>query len=85
MLVVAGALATRPRAAPLLAGGFGAAMVLCTVSGGMANPAVMAARAFAQGPGGFPPAVALTLVLWQMAGALVALIPALWLFAPRDT
>jgi glycerol uptake facilitator-like aquaporin len=85
VLVVAGALATRPRAAPLLAGGYGAAMVLCTVSGGMANPAVMAARAFAQGPGGFPPAVALTLVLWQMAGALVALIPALWLFAPRDT
>ncbi|MCL4674558.1 MAG: aquaporin [Pararhodobacter sp.] len=84
VLVVAGALATQPQLAPLLAGGFGAAMVLCTVSGGMANPAVMAARAVTQGPGGFPPGLVLTLVAWQLAGAVVALIPSLWLFPARD-
>lgn len=80
VLVIAGALAHQPQAAALLAGSFGAAMVLCTVSGGMANPAVMAARSLTVGPGGLAPGVALTLVAWQLAGAVAALIPALWIF-----
>lgn len=80
VLIVAGALASRPEAAPLLAGAFGAAAVLATPSGGMANPAVMLARALTDGAGGLAPLPALALTGAQLAGAALALAPALWLF-----
>ena len=80
VLIVAGALAGRPESAPLLAGAFGAAAVLATPSGGMANPAVMLARALTDGAGGLAPLTALTLTGAQLSGAVLALAPALWLF-----
>lgn len=80
VLIVAGALTSRPEAAALIAGAYGAAAVLGTVSGGMANPAVMLARAFSEGAGGLAPLTALALTGAQLAGAGLALAPALWLF-----
>lgn len=83
VLIVAGAMNAQPAAVPALAGAFGAVAVLTTASGGMANPAVMLARALTQGPGGLAPLDALTLALWQVTGAGLVLLPARWLFARR--
>lgn len=82
VLIVAGALAARPAAVPALAGAFGAVAVLTTASGGMANPAVMLARALTAGPGSLAPLDALILACWQIGGAALVLIPARWLFTP---
>lgn len=83
VLIVAGALSARPSSAPLLAGAYGATMVLSTVSGGMANPAVMAARALLDGAGGVVPLLSIQLAGWQMIGAIVTVLPAVWLFKPQ--
>lgn len=83
VLIVTGALAARPGSAPLIAGAYGATMVLSTISGGMANPAVMAARALLDGAGGVAPLLAAKLAAWQMIGAMAAVFPALWLFTPQ--
>lgn len=83
VLIVAGALNAQPAAVPALAGAFGVVAVLTTASGGMANPAVMLARALTLGPGGLAPRDALTLALWQLLGAALVLIPARWLFSRR--
>lgn len=80
VLVIAGALTSRPDTAPLIAGAYGAAAVLATASGGMANPAVMVARAMTEGAGGLAPLSALALSGAQVAGAALALTLAMWLF-----
>jgi len=80
--VILGGVAGRPAAVPALVGLYIGAAYWFTASTSFANPAVTLARALSDTFAGIRPADAPGFIVAQLAGALVALGLAGWLFRP---
>jgi len=84
VLVVLGALRARPQAIPALVGLYITAAYWFTASTSFANPAVTIARALTDTFSGIRPIDAPAFIVAQLAGALLALGLAGWLFTPPE-
>jgi len=82
--VILGALRAKPQAIPALVGLYITAAYWFTASTSFANPAVTIARALTDTFSGIRPIDAPGFILAQLAGALLALWIARWLFAAAD-
>jgi len=84
VLVILGGLRARPAALPALVGLYIAAAYWFTASTSFANPAVTIARALTDSFSGIRPIDAPGFIIAQLAGALLALGLAGWLFKPSE-
>ncbi|MGV1015468.1 MAG: aquaporin [Methyloceanibacter sp.] len=80
VLVIFGAQRTRPDTVPALVGLYIASAYWFTASTSFANPAVTLARAFTDTFTGIAPAGVPAFIVAQLAGALLAVLLAAWLF-----
>lgn len=80
--VILGGLQARPQAIPALVGLYITAAYWFTASTSFANPAVTIARALTDTFSGIRPLDAPAFIIAQLAGALLALVLAGWLFKP---
>ncbi|MEX0644560.1 MAG: hypothetical protein WD076_04575 [Parvularculaceae bacterium] len=84
MLTIFGCLRFRPESVPYAVGLFIAAGYWFTSSTSFANPAVTIARTLSDTFAGVRPADAPPFIAAEIAGAVIAILVAGWLFAGRD-
>ena len=84
IVVILGALKSRPDSIPVLVGLYITAAYWFTASTSFANPAVTVARSFTTTFAGIDPANAPAFILAQIAGALLGLWLGGWLFCNED-